>query len=165
MLICSSSHVKTSDNHSEKGKLYLKYLLIIPLATWNLKLSKPLTILFSLVRILTKDFSADSLNLHPKLTQREEPASSLAWLKLLLKQALSSCNYSLRRTCFYLQPKIHQPCPKGKTATPPVSMQICVVCSVTFTGKHVIPLTKRWRFPIILRHIFKRSKQWTKEVF
>lgn len=122
--------------------------------TWNFKFSKG--------PILTKDFSADSLNLHPKLTQREEPASLLAWLKLPLKQALRSSDYSLQQTCFCLQPNIHQPCPKGRIATPPVSMQVCLVCSVTFTGKLVIPLTKRWRFLITLRHTFRRPKSGPK---
>lgn len=59
----------------EKESCISSIYLITPLVTQNFKLSKALTILFNLVRILTKEFSVDSLTFHPKWTQREGPAS------------------------------------------------------------------------------------------
>ena len=78
MPICTSSHVKTSGRGSEKGKLYLKHPLHNSSGDLKLPTLKS-SILFSLVRILTKkDISVDSLNFHPELTHKEEPASLLA---------------------------------------------------------------------------------------
>lgn len=87
----------------EKESCISSIYLITPLVTQNFKLSKALTILFNLVRILTKEFLVDSLTFHAKWTQREGPASLLAWPQRL-KPALPSSKHRCSRR-FHSQPK------------------------------------------------------------
>lgn len=147
----------------KKGNCISSIYSTIYLVPWSFKLSKALTILFTLFRNLTEDFSVDSFNFHQKQIKREEPVSLLAWLKPTVEARPSQQQLLSATDMLLLTTEDSPTLPQGENS-------YCTCQHANMFGMFSYihwqasePTNKKMGFYYIEARIFKKSKQLPKE--